>query len=710
MNTDNKCGSLDRFRILAAILIITIHTSPLAFIDLNADFFLTRILARIAVPFFFMVTGQFVVTRLLSVHESAKHLLIKYLIKTGIVYGTVILLYIPVGIYAGHYNHVSLYGYIRMLLFDGTFYHLWYFPACMTGVILIYCMSRFMKLRTITIMAVVLYVCGLLGDSYYGIVEKVPAISYVYSGMFRVFSYTRNGFFLAPLFLLMGVHIGRDKNRYRRLYIVTGLAVSFLLMTVEAFVLHNCNFQRHDSMYIMLIPVMWFLYQLLLDIQCSQSQRCRRITALVYVIHPVMIIVVRAGAKAFNLTGLILSNGIINFISVVLLSFAAAWGMIILQKYEHKPVYRKGRAWIELSRSALEANVSYLRSRLPDKCELMPAVKADAYGHGAVIVAKELNHLGIKAFCVACANEGASLRRRGIKGVILVLGYTAPEQFELLHRYHLTQTVIDYDYAVELSNYSKKIHVHIGIDTGMHRLGERCENIDRICEIFNMKNLIVEGVMTHLSADDSLEPANQDFTNKQADNFYLIVDELIARGYKCPKLHLQSSYGVLNYPELAEDYARVGIALYGVLSTAEDTSMWQDKLTPVLSLRCRVASVRRLYQNESAGYGIKCFAEQDMKIATLAIGYADGLSRSLSYGRGYVLINGEKAPVVGLICMDQTIVDISNIDSVKEGDIATIIGTSGNEKINVTDIAETTDTIANEVLSRLGSRLERIIE
>lgn len=367
-----------------------------------------------------------------------------------------------------------------------------------------------------------------------------------------------------------------------------------------------------------------------------------------------------------------------------------------------------GRAWIEVDRDALRHNVEALRSLLPEKCRLMPAVKADAYGHGAVLVAKELNLLGIDAFCVASAEEGIQLRENGIRGEILVLGYTHPQQYSSLEQYDLIQTVIDYGHAEELNGFGRKLRVHVGIDTGMHRLGERCENIEKICRIFDMENLQIDGIFTHLCAADGERPEEKAFTKQQSEAFYRVADELEKRGYQRPKMHLQSSYGILNYPELSEDYARVGIALYGVLSSKEDTIKWKSLFRPVLSLKTRISSVRDLYAEETAGYGMQFTAGRDMKIASLAIGYADGLPRALSQGRGDVLINGCKVPIIGRICMDQTLVDVSEVADIKAGDFAVVIGRSRDQEISVCDVAEQCGTITNEILSRMGARLSRI--
>lgn len=368
-----------------------------------------------------------------------------------------------------------------------------------------------------------------------------------------------------------------------------------------------------------------------------------------------------------------------------------------------------GRAWIELSAENLRHNVAKLRAMLPKGCELMPVLKADAYGHGAVLVAKELQKMGIHSFCVATAPEGAELRQNGVRGEILVLGYTHPEQFSLLRRYRLTQTVVDYPYAQVLNSLGKEIRVHIGVDTGMHRLGENAENFNRIRYMFHMRNLRVDGIFTHLCAADTDASGDKAFTHMQGESFYQVVNRLRQEGIFCPKAHLLGSYGLLRYPELAGDYARIGIALYGVLSTDEDTKRCSADLRPVLSLKARVASVKELDAGESAGYNRAFLAKRKTKTATLAIGYADGLPRALSCGVGSVLINGRRAPIIGRICMDQTLVDVTGIPDVNPGDVAIVIGASGEESIQAGDLAKQAGTITNEILSRLGPRLERVL-
>ena len=223
--------------------------------------------------------------------------------------------------------------------------------------------------------------------------------------------------------------------------------------------------------------------------------------------------------------------------------------------------YQKSRAWMELNMENLKHNIEEFRRILPWDCALMPAVKANAYGHGAVLTAKALQELGVQAFCVASVSEGAELRQAGITGELLVLGYTDSSQFDDLISYHLTQTVVDGDYARQLERDGRRFTVHVGIDTGMHRLGEHWENVEEIVKIFRMPNLRVTGLYSHLCVSDGQTEQERAYTLEQIQHFEYIVEELHRQGFKDFKCHLQGSYGVLNYSEYCFDYARVGIAL-----------------------------------------------------------------------------------------------------------------------------------------------------
>ncbi len=796
-------GGLDRFRTAASLLVIAIHTSPLASLNESADFFLTRILARIAVPFFLMVTGQFVLADLFfpSSENSALGNLRRFLKKTALLYGLAILLYLPLGIYAGHFQGLTVGAFLRMLIFDGTFYHLWYFPACILGTALVWLFSRFMSLKSVTVLSAVLYVLGLMGDSYYGLAQKVPGLETVYDFGFQIFSYTRNGIFLAPLFLILGVWAAKGEqksaeNVSSRLFpCLAGLALSFGIMTAEAFLLRHFQLQRHDSMYLALVPVMILLYQCLLKWKAVSSRFFRSAAAWIYLLHPAWIVAVRGLGKISGQTSLLVDNSLVHYLAVAALSagsgFCAAYCLEKL-RFLQKPrtiespsdfwenlageddsapdgslsgkgfpapecgpsgedlpspecgpsgedfpapecaSFGKnvsappapdpaGRAWIELDPGALAHNVAFLRSIIPKGCRLMPAVKAEAYGHGAVLISKELNRLGVDAFCVAGIQEGIDLRKAGITGEILILGYTAPQDFPLLEQYQLIQSVLDYPYALALESCGLPLHVHIAVDTGMHRQGIRCEHPQEIAAVYKMKSLSVDGIFTHLSASDSLRPRERDFTAGQLEAFFYVISLLEEQGIVCKGIHIVASYGMLNLlyrkpepgfsaPEqIAGDYVRPGIVLYGMLSSRPDSDVWREFVRPVLSLKARITSIRMLYAGEAAGYGLAFTAEQDMRIATIAIGYADGLPRELSNGKGGVLIDGCRAPIIGRICMDQTIVDVSHIPHIRPGDIAVIIGKSGTQEITADALAQQCATISNETLTRLGARLERFM-
>lgn len=259
------------------------------------------------------------------------------------------------------------------------------------------------------------------------------------------------------------------------------------------------------------------------------------------------------------------------------------------------------RAWIQLDSEALAHNVHQLESLLPQGCQLMPAVKANAYGHGAALVTRELNRLGIHNFCVATALEGAELRRQGITGEILVLGYTHPTHFPLLHRHRLTQAVLDPSYAGLLEEYGKSLSVHLKLDTGMHRLGQRAEEWEKLLPIFRYKYLKVTGVFTHLAASEDPSPRAREFTIAQGKAFYQTVAQLEKHGCSCGETHLLASGGLLHYPQLGGSYARVGIALYGVLSTREELASCPVALKPVLSLKARVAQVKEVIPERQWG-------------------------------------------------------------------------------------------------------------
>lgn len=376
-----------------------------------------------------------------------------------------------------------------------------------------------------------------------------------------------------------------------------------------------------------------------------------------------------------------------------------------------KPIsFQTDRAWIEIDLKNLWHNVEILKKAMPPNCELMAVVKADAYGHGAFEISKYLNQMGVTNFAVATIDEGIKLRRYGIYGEILILGYTNVSRASELKQYNFTQTLIDFEYAKALNSQNIVVKTHIKIDTGMHRLGIPSRDFSDVKNIFSMKNISVCGIFTHLCCSDSKLSDDMVFTRKQIDRFYCLIHALKNSGIRIPKLHIQSSYGLLNYPELTCDYIRVGIALYGVLSSPnEDTTLKLD-LRPVLSLKSRVVLIRFVEKGECIGYGRSFIAKRDSRIAIIPIGYGDGFPRNLSDGNGSVWIRQHIVPIVGHICMDQIAVDITDAEEIAVGDIATLIDAGKNMELSAPIIAQKTGSISNELLCRMGARLPIVIK
>jgi len=366
------------------------------------------------------------------------------------------------------------------------------------------------------------------------------------------------------------------------------------------------------------------------------------------------------------------------------------------------------RAWAEIDLDALAHNVSQLRSLLKGGCELMAVVKADAYGHGYEKTAQRLQREGVSAFAVAALIEGIQLREAGIKGEVLVLGYTQPRDVSLLNNYSLTQLVVDGAYAKALNDAAdRRLNVHIAVDTGMHRLGIDSSKLDEIKSVFKCTNLNVTGMATHFASCDSLDADDTAFTNRQIKLLNDIVNLLKSEGCNTGKIHAQSSFGIVNYCDAQYDYARAGIMLYGVKSQNTETKK-NPPLRPVLSLRAVIAQVRWIDAGESVSYGRTFKTDKPLKLATVCIGYADGIPRQMSGRGGMCIVNGIKVPIIGRISMDMLTADVTSVDNAEAGDIATLIGHDQGAQISCEDAAAAAGTITNDFLCRLGSRLPRI--
>ncbi len=366
---------------------------------------------------------------------------------------------------------------------------------------------------------------------------------------------------------------------------------------------------------------------------------------------------------------------------------------------------KPGRAWLEISMENLIFNYRQLQKLIPNQCKIMAVVKADAYGHGVTAIARTLVANGCDFLAVASIDEAIAIRNTDITAKILVLGYTMPQDAFLLQRYDIIQTIVDENHAMALAKTGCEIKAHLAIDTGMNRLGIHYGDYPAVKRVLTLPGLSVEGIYSHLSVCDSKEESDREFSQKQVQAFMTLKKQLIEEGFSNLLFHMQSSYGIINYPMERMQYARPGILLYGCASNDPNES-FPIELKPVLQLKCRIGCIRKVSAGEFVSYGRTYEAKQDRLVAVAALGYADGLPRSLS-GKGFGLINGKRVPVIGRVCMDQTMFDISNLLDVKEGDIITLIGIDGTEEIKAVEMAKQAGTITNELLSRLGSRLTK---
>lgn len=343
MQQNIRIGKLDDFKWIAALLVAAIHTSPLESVNVTADFILTRVLARVAVPFFMMVTGYFVLYG--AMVEGSFHRIWRYLKKTGFFYLAVTLLYLPVQVYKliGKEAGFSIWTLCRAVLFDGTYYHLWYLPAVMMGLPICFMLLRSAG-RYAYGAAAVLYAIGLFGDSYYGLIQKVPVLHKLYEGMFQIFSQTRNGLFLAPLFLLLGYRAAleqKERSVRRSRY---GFFLCLSAMCVEGLWLHLCTEQEHNSMYLLLPVCMVFLFDTLLSGAVIWDRRrgmfYRTGPMLFYFLHPLIILFIRAFVKLTQLN-FILEISPVYYLAVVAGSLCAAY--ICLTMFQGVRRIRKGR-------------------------------------------------------------------------------------------------------------------------------------------------------------------------------------------------------------------------------------------------------------------------------------------------------------------------------------------------------------------------------
>jgi alanine racemase len=361
---------------------------------------------------------------------------------------------------------------------------------------------------------------------------------------------------------------------------------------------------------------------------------------------------------------------------------------------------------VEISLSAIEANVG-VACRLAATARLMAVVKADAYGHGAVPVAETVLRAGATWLGVATPEEGALLREAGIRSPILVLGPTPPDQAELSVIHGLDQCVTDPTQVEALDRAAEArggiVAAHLKVDTGMGRVGVAPREVRRLAErIGALRGVRLVGLMTHFAEAEAEEPA---FTREQLTRFLEAEGALREAGIRVPLLHAANSAALLYHPAARLNLVRPGILLYGCHPGRPRPG--DPVLRPALRFRTAISQVKVLPAGASVSYGRMFVAPREMRVATLPVGYADGLSRLLS-NRGQVLIRGRRAPIVGRVCMDMTMVDVTDLAEVRPGDEVVLIGRQGEDEITADLHAAWQGTISYEVLCRIGPRVPRV--
>ncbi len=371
-------------------------------------------------------------------------------------------------------------------------------------------------------------------------------------------------------------------------------------------------------------------------------------------------------------------------------------------------IFKSLRTWVEIDLDALKCNFDAVREMLPENIKILAVVKANAYGHGAVGVAKFLEDKA-DYLAVAATDEALELRKNGINCPILILGHIPYGEYDNIVKYNITPTISDFYEAELLSKAAEKAGVtaplHIAVDTGMNRIGFKCDDaaVEEIKKIKTLSGIEIEGVFSHFAAADMLDKA---YTKMQAERFDGFVCKLEKEGVNAPIKHLYNSAAIADL-EKKYDMVRQGIILYG-LSPSDEVEFKNIKTPkPVMSMKTRVVQVKTLPAGESISYGCTYTTERETRVATLCAGYADGVTRVLS-NDGEVLIKGKRAKIIGRVCMDQFMVDVTHIPEVEAGDTATIFGTDGNESISVDEIARKANTINYEIICNINSRVTRV--
>jgi alanine racemase len=369
--------------------------------------------------------------------------------------------------------------------------------------------------------------------------------------------------------------------------------------------------------------------------------------------------------------------------------------------------YYRVQANVDLA--AIRHNIREVKNRLQKNTKLMLIIKADAYGHGAVAIARSVTADLVDAYGVAIIEEAVELRKAGIHIPILVLGYTPKEQAALVVTNDVSQTVFQYEMAqvlsMEAGKQGKTARIHIKLDTGMSRIGfpDTMDSIAQIKRIQALPNIEIVGLFSHFAQADEADKTN---TIKQLKR-YLEFNRLLEKeNIRIPVRHIANSAGIIEFPEAQLDMVRSGIVTYG-LYPSEWVSKEKIKLIPAMELKTHVVFVKEVDAGVGISYGATYVTTKKTKVATIPVGYADGYSRNLS-NCGKVIIRGQYAPIIGRICMDQFMVDVTNIDDVQQGDIVTLLGKDGDCVITAEELAAWSHSFAYELVCTVGKRIPRV--
>ncbi|HHY81140.1 MAG TPA: alanine racemase [Clostridiales bacterium] len=369
---------------------------------------------------------------------------------------------------------------------------------------------------------------------------------------------------------------------------------------------------------------------------------------------------------------------------------------------------RPTKAIINLNR--LNQNIANLKALIRPETSFMAVVKANAYGHGAVPVAKSASKAGADWLGVALPEEGAELRENGVELPILVLGEVSPEQSKTVLRYDLTQAIPSIETARHLNlaakQYGKRVKVHLKLDTGMGRIGFRSiSELEKAAdELSSMEFIEIEGAFTHFASADEEDPS---YTTEQIEKLDNMLKALKNRGIGPNIIHASNSAGVFHFPNANYNMVRCGISIYGYYPSERAERLADARLLPILQWETHIAHIKTIEAGCSISYGRTYTASCTRRVATLPVGYADGYNRLLG-NKAFVLVNGKKAPVIGRVCMDQIMIDITDIPDAIVGDPVVLLGEQGTESITAEDLAKLCGTISYEILTSISERVPRV--